>query len=362
MIKKSLLLILVALSLFSIDESFTLEKENELNKGDRLVYTIQLATFPKNKKYIGIKFLNNLDENIRLKSVLYPIGDFFTLRYNPSTKRELLFDEVYKLRDMGHESAFIVQTSLNKFYKAQKETISNLKFNDVKEEKQSSLKIYTTVQEQTIKTVKISPKTKKNTVIEKKLTKYEYTATLDAANKLTKNNQLIDSIEKYEILFKDRLTNKLVNKNLFYLYGKTNNWQKAKINIQNIKRKDKLLYAYGLGALENFNQNLENELKPELNEDLSGYVNLVLGVFKERQKEYKCAYAYYENAYMKNKFDIFIQFAYARAYELIGKNDFAQNIYLEISSIKSDNYANIKTQAYNRYLELKELARMKTKE
>lgn len=322
-------------------EAITVSAQINDNNEDQLVYTIQLATFPKDKKYIGVKYLNDLPSDIRSKSVLYPIGDYYALRYNPLKQRELLFDETYRLKDMGYTNAYIVQTSLTKFQEIQGVVVHKSSKSDLVSD--------------SLENANESNKTKE-------LTNYKYREILYLADSLNKTNQLIESMEQYEILFKSNKSNNVVNKNLFYLYGKTNNWERAKSNIVDIKRKDKLLYAYGLGALENYNVNLENELKPELCDDISGYVNLVLGVFKERQKNYQDAYNYYENAKNINRFDMFIMFAYARAFELIKKYDLAQKIYLDISLVKSDRYKNIKLQAHNRYIELKELSKLVTKE
>ncbi len=320
----SFLILFFTLSLFAIDARFIIEKSNVIKKDNTIVYTIQLAAFPKDKKNIAITFLNNLPKDIQLKSAIYPTGNFFALRYNPSISEDLLYEELKELKGKGFKDSYIVETLLEKFYNAKKSK-------------------------------SIKQPTAHN------ISKYEYNSLLNKANKYMQNNSIIESIKTYEILFKSQENSEIVNNNLFYLYGKINSWSQAKINMKNTEYQNKLLYAYGIGALENYNQNLENELKEELSKDLSGYVHLILGVFKERQEKYDCAYTYYK-AYMKNRFDPFLAFAYARAYELIGKHNLAKKIYKEISTTANDKYIELKTIANKRYKELKELSRIKTKE
>lgn len=328
--KKNILLAYLALLLLLVDVRLR-ANENSID-GDKIVYAIQFITFSKNKKDSALEFLDTLDEHIQSQTALYLNGELISLRYKPSISRELLLNDLEKIKDIGFEDAYIVESYLRKF--------------QIKQEKLPPKNVYQD-------SISYSPFSQEKSP--KKLTKYEYKQILNIANKFKESSNLHASIEKYETLFDDSKDNEIVNNNLFYLYGKTNNWNNAKLNLQNINRKDKLLYAYGLGSLESYSKNLEKELQSEIDEDFSGYVNLILGVLKERENNFNDAYTYYETAYIKNRSDIYIAFAYARAYELIKKYDLAQKIYFEISAIESDRYIEIKALSLKRYLELKEL-------
>ena len=54
----------------------------------------------------------------------------------------------------------------------------------------------------------------------------------------------------YEKAFRHKQDNDAINNNLFYLYGKTNNWPKASEKLCLLKKLDKVLYSYAIGALE----------------------------------------------------------------------------------------------------------------
>ena len=334
MINKFILLLLFfILSLYA-----DVKPVEQINK---YTYAIQLIALSSNREDMALKFLEELDKSIEEKTVIYEENGLITLRYYPSSDMKLLKGELQRIKKFGFKDAFIVKTLLYKLKESQK----TLSYNPSN---------YSLIHSRNSETENYSQR--------KKLSKQEYIETLNSANKLKENNNLHESIEKYEALFYSSKDNKIVKNNLFYLYGKTTNWHKAKLLLRNFKRKDKLLYAYGLGSLENYSMNLEKELKSELGEDLSGYVNLILGVLKEREAKLNDAYQYYEGAYIRNRSDLYISFAFARAYELIQKYDLAQNQYQQITLDKSKKYPKIKAQALKRYTELKELSRLNIKE
>ena len=73
--------------------------------GDKIVYAIQLMSFSKYKKDFALEFLNNLDKNIQAQTALYFNGKFISLRYKSSINKELLFDDLKRMREIGFKDA-----------------------------------------------------------------------------------------------------------------------------------------------------------------------------------------------------------------------------------------------------------------
>lgn len=340
-LKHFVLASIICINLFAIADQIIPAKKFNI-ENDRIIYTIQIATFPIAHEESAISFFQSLEESIRSKSAIYPSNGYLTIRYYPSESKKSLTNQLKYVHQNGFKDAFIANTYLNKFY--------NFQNKEYHEYREKSTKIPLANKPFKKEEIKKIDKPQKST-----LSKYQYNILLNEANNLKNEYNLKESVKKYEQLYNFSQENSLVNNNLFYLYGKTNQWKKAKNKIDKSLDKGNLLYSYGLGALESYNQNLENELKDQLEHDIKGYVSLVLGVFKERQHNYQDAYNYYENAYRKNRFDLFIMFAYARAFELIEDYKKAKQIYFDIATIKSIKYENLRKISYNRYLELDNL-------
>ena len=317
-------------------------KKPKIQKSKALIskdvgYSIQLASFRKNNLNGAKVFLKRLPTTIKKDSVIYPVGNYYTIRYMISDSRNSLKKNLGMIKNSGFKDSLIIKTLVKKFQKQQNYTYSNT---NIPRAIESSKKPFKMVM----------------------LDTFTYSKILINADKLKNDNKLQESIELYEKAFGHKQTNQSVNNNLYYLYGKTNNWPRANELINLVDKKDKVLYAYAIGAIEINNPRLEAELLPVLKYDISGYAKLALGVYFENNKVSKKAHDYYTSAYDTNRYDLYLAFAYARSSELNNDNDNAKFIYKMISENRENKLQDLKQQAYSRYRQLEELKQMESKD
>jgi len=312
------------LIIFIIFMTFLLAQERLINKGNNKMYSIQLGTF--NTKDQALSFLMTLDEKIKKESFIYEVDDYITLRYKISKKVRFLRNSLIEIKKLGFKDSYIATSIISKLEKP---------INDIK---------------QTIKTVTTKEEIQ---VIKKKINRFNYTKILNQAHNYKVNMNFFKSIEFYEKAYNLIKNNNSANNNLFYLYGKTNNWQKAKIRLLEFENKDVFLYSYSRGALEINNIKLESDIKPYLMYDNSGYTKLILGYHFEMNNNLKKASYYYKKAYKKN--NIYLSFAYARFNEIIKNYKKAKFIYKYIYENIDTQSIILKDKAYKRYQELSKL-------
>ncbi len=302
-------------NIYAVDAVLNISKKVKIEK----FYEIQLASFLNLNDAKNLYF--KLPKDIKIKSNIYKLNKYYALRYgNASKSREILTKDLKRVRKLI-KSAYIVKIDSNTLNK-------RIEFKSNKINK----KIY---------------KIKDN---------YDYVRVMAEANNLKNSNLLFESIKRYESLFKYNPKNLLISSNLFYLYGKTKSWQRVSKELYNLNNRQSLLYAYGVGAIESNDKNLEKNLKPFLYEDYNGYLNLILGVSKEKEGWSYQAYEYYKNAYLQNSYDEYLIYAYARACELVELYDLAKNLYKQLSQ-KVDIEKSIKDNSYLRYIELNSIIR-----
>lgn len=307
-------------------------------------YSIQLITLSKTNLKRTKKLFNNLPKYVQERSVIYPVGKFLTIRYFIKKSSAELKNDLKDIKNHGFKDAFIIKTSLDKFNDIRSKM--GLDANNVSNTKHN------------IRDVKNSEKQFEML----KLSTFEYSKTLIDAHEMKNKNKLRASIKLYEKALGHDQTNLFVNNNLYYLYGRTNNWPRANQLINIIDNKDKVLYAYSIGAIEINNPNLERELLEVLKYDISGYTKLALGSFFENNKSYKKSHDYYKKAYDNNRYDLYLAFAYARSCEINNDTKNAKFVYKMISNNTDDNLHNFKKQAYIRYNQLNRLEQIENKE
>lgn len=333
----------------SIKEKVTNDRENAiqqlnttLKKQVKYLYTIQLSTFPlANVKSIQKQF-NNLPDNIKSEAFIYPVGKYLTIKYSATENKKEIQKKLAFAKESGIRDSFIIRIPEEK-YKKLVTNSNNVQNNIQKEEVPTTDKDTPLwcIQQQSIPMIKLD--------------NYEYSRALTDAHKYKKQNFTLKSIETYEKLFAHDPANKAIVNNLFYLYGKTNNWPKAKEKFCLLKRKDMAAYSYAVGALEINNPMLEEELESQLQYDRSGYIHLALGVYFERNEQFKQSHKFYKRAYDLNRYDLYLAFAYARSCEIESQYKKAIFIYNLISQSNNKKYENLIHQAYNRYKQLEKL-------
>lgn len=294
-----------------------LKKENVPKINDKLIKTIQLYTSANLDD--AKKRFDKIPKNIQNKTTLYPVSRYVTARYLDDS----LPFSLKKIIKLGYKDAFIVNTSLERFNKYSKNKV----------EKDPIIKINL-------------------------LSSYDYNRIIKEAHNSKVENDLHRSVELYEKAFLHTQNNQSINSNLYYLYGMTNNWEKAKKYLSMIEsnsNKDKSLYSYSLGALAINNETLEKDLLPFLNLDISGYTRLVIASHFEKKEDISKSFDYYEKAYNMNKYDTYVTFAYARANELI--EDYEKSIYFYKLLFERNVRDNLHLQdkAFTRYKELEKL-------
>ncbi|MEA3353533.1 MAG: hypothetical protein U9Q33_06940 [Campylobacterota bacterium] len=310
------------------------------------LYTVQLVTFYQDQiEQIKDKF-NTLPKTIKDESFIYPTGKYLTLKYSSARLAKELNSKLNLAIEAGFESAFISKMSKEKYNRITNQSIRY----DKKVQKNEELSTdegtpLWCIQQQSIPMIKLD--------------NYEYTRALTDAHKYKNQNRTLKSIETYEKLFAHDHTNSAIVNNIFYLYGKTNNWPKANEKLCLLKKKDKAIYSYAIGALEINNPMIEEELASSLQYDRSGYVHLALAVYFERNEEYKKSHQFYKSAYNRNRYDLYLAFAYARSCEIESQYKKAVFIYQLISNSNDKRYKNLITQAYNRYNQLRKINTLK---
>ena len=307
-------------------ESIDIQIETNSNIKTHM-YSIQLGTFYTVKQAHAFSmFLNDL---IRKDIFIYPVDEYITLRYKVENKVRFLKKHLQTIKELGFKDAYIVISKVDKLDKPNKI-------------KKDVFKIETKL---------INKKTQQKN--QKKINRYLYTRILQQAHKYKKNGQLYKSIKRYEQAFEYVKNNISANKNLYYLYGKTNNWKRAEIIFLDMENKDNVLYSYARGALETNSQSLKTDINSYLSYDTSGYTNLILGYYFEKKNDLEKASYYYRKAYNRN--NMYVAFAYARFNEIIQKYEKAKSIYKLIYNNTDTQSKSLRIKAYQRYQELSQL-------
>lgn len=311
--------------------------QNSLNSSTKLSYTIQLLSVHKlSLKSLKVQY-NLLPKDIKENSVIYPIGQFIAIRYLSYDNISDLKPILKELRKGQFKDSIIVKANKKKFKRL--------------------LNKDTNTQPRNPNGYQLACVSKQSFEFQK-LDNFQYTKTLLDAHKFKNKNKILDSIKMYEKVFSHDQTDRSINNNLFYLYGKTNNWPKAMEKVCLIKKPGKVLYSYAIGALEINNPMIEDDLIGILKYDDTGYIHLALGVFMERNESYKKAHDYFKKAYDINRYDLYLAYAYARSCEI--ENDYkkAAFIYKIIAQNGEDRFQNIKKNAYERYNQISKLLQM----
>lgn len=313
--------------------------QNTFVNNSKYSYSLQLYSFHKTDENGIINAYSSLPEDIKKHTAIYPTGEYITLRYlNKPSKKD--FNSIFKKVKFIFDDAYIATVTTDKF----KEYLNQTKkrFENKEKIKNEDLRGYSKICVQ------------KQSFEFQNLSTYEYTKVLVDAHEMKETNQIIESIKLYEKAFAHKQDNYSINNNLFYLYGKTNNWPKAVEKICLLRKKiDKVLYSYTLGALEINNPMLESELSLYLKDDKSGYLHLSLGVFQERNEDFEKAHGYYQKAYNLNRYDMYLAYAFARSSEIQSDYKGAMFIYGLIAKNNDRKYQQLQQQAYNRYNQLK---------
>jgi len=315
-------------------ENAHLNFKHNLNSSSKTSYTIQLISIPKSSIEIAKKTFNELPHDIKEKSVLYPLGSYITIRYLSSDGVTPLKSVLKDMKKTQFKDSLIVRMNTNKYIKLLNKN-SNYENNTIQHDSDDSQYSLSCTQQQSFKF--------------EKLDNFQYTRILSNAHKFKSLNKVRDSIKQYERAFAHQQSNNAINNNLFYLYGKTNNWPKASEKLCLLKKHDKVLYSYAIGALEINNPMIEDELKDTLHYDKSGYIHLALGVYFERNEMYIKAHSYFKKAYDINRYDVYLAFAYARSCEIESDYKKAAFVYKMISDNREDRLLNLKQQAKQRY-------------
>ncbi len=320
--KKILLLILFVALLFS-------------SQNLSFFFTVQFASYLSKEE--AKKLFDSLPKEIKKDSFVTKYGDYFVFRYANEQSREKATLHLNKIKNIGFSDAFVVESASWRVEKAinwQVETKKKIKKQIVKKAKKTLVQA------------------KKSLKHYKDIDPFVYNRLLYEADKKVAQKDYTGSIKGYEELLEYSEDKTFLLINLFYLYGKTKTWQKAKSYLEYAQNPRELLYAYGVGALESQDPNLLKELKPWLNGDFKGYLWLISAVFLEDNNKLQEAYLYYEEAYKRDRSDPFLIFAYARSCDIIQKYETAKQIYKQLAYNSEDIDKNLKDIAYRRLKEL----------
>jgi len=309
----------------------SVDQLNSTISTNNFIYTIQLQSFKRentNETSLVLESMKLLVED-QDDLYIYPLGRYDTIRYKKSFSKDKIYEYLNKLKQKDiFKDAIVKKVPKERLEKY----LSRDKKNDTKDQEDSYQ--FACIKQQSFEFEKLSS--------------YQYTNLLNQADKYKRSSMIIQSIESYEKLFASDQKNNIVNNNLFFLYGLSNNWPKAKEKFCLLKDLEKLIYSYALGALQINNPNLNEELNEVINEDRSGYINLVMAVFYERKENFSEAFRYYKKAYDLNRSDSFLTFAYARVCEIQDRYDdaiFLYNLILQNTqdeNIKQQSLARIK--------------------
>jgi len=303
-------------------------------------YSIQLYSFHKLDDKGIVKAYNELPQEMKSNIALYPSGEYITFKYlNKREKNDFQKDGIFKKIKYIFDDAYISTVVTDRYKEYLHQT--KKRFIQDKEIENEDLHGYTKacIQKQSFKLENLST--------------HEYTKILVDAHELKSTNQVIESIKMYEKGFAHAQNNSVINNNLFYLYGKTNNWPKAVEKVCLVEKTiSKVLYSYALGALEINNPMLENELSDYLKDDQLGYLHLALGVFFERNENFEKAHRYYKKSYDLNRYDMYLAYAYARSSEIQSDYKNALFMYGIIARNNDTKYINLQKQSIQRYEQL----------
>jgi len=280
------------------------------SQSQQYIFTIQLATYSiKDEAKI---FYNSLPEKIKKKCHITRIKRYFVFRYDSNEKREELEDELVKIKNMGFSDAFIVKSPVWRVKKS---------FDWQTNSKRR-------IKKEIVKRVKRDVKRVKNILNNyKNIDSFSYNRLLYEADKMMQMKNYEGAIKGYEWLLEYSKDKTFILINLFYLYGKTKEWQKAKSYLDYVKNPRELLYAFGVGALESKDPNLLEELGGWLKGDYKGYLWLICAVFLEESERLIESHLYYEEAYKRDSSDPFLLFAYARSWDIMKNYENARKYY-----------------------------------
>jgi tetratricopeptide (TPR) repeat protein len=161
------------------------------------------------------------------------------------------------------------------------------------------------------------------------------TLELQKADDLYKEGKIQKSLNEYLKIFK--YENTLKNKiNTAYLYGLLGNLKGFETFIKKYGKNEMVLYSFAVGMI---NRGDLNKLKPFIFKNLkysqTGYLNIIAGYILEKEKKYKKAFVQYKNGYFKNMKNPYFIYAYARAFDLIGKYKNAIKYYSKLLKEKN---------------------------
>jgi tetratricopeptide (TPR) repeat protein len=318
------------------------EKKETLNKQ---VYTIQIGSYSE-KKWAEL-MLSKFNKNFQKECGIYTIKNYDTLRCRAANTKIELESDIQRLKNEHNLSPIVVLVNLKGIVGEIDSPIEVEVLKTIKKDIQpkSNVVIHkvdtltTSVYEEPKIAIKIMPEDNSGSKEVVEVTEVQNTEVDSTTN-------LNELIKKYEVSLNEN-DNEMVRSNLFYLYGKTLNWERASKLLQNFQDVQSVLYAYGIGAIESNSQSLEIELHEWLEADEKGYLNLLLGVYKEKQKDNIGAFSYYEKAYKINQNDLYLMYSYARSLELINRLAEAKEMYRVIHASSMSGYEEIKNNAYN---------------
>ncbi|WP_200762740.1 tetratricopeptide repeat protein [Nitrosophilus alvini] len=290
-------------------------------------YTIQIfsAKGPESTK----RFVSKLPAGMKENVMVFQSGKYYAVRYGYEHNLTRLKKILYKIKERGYKDSFLVKMKKSRL----KEMIKFFEKGSVVEKK----KIVKTRITKNIQKNFNKPKNRKKTIF-----------FLNRAHDFYRKGAFGKSLEFYLKAYNSGAKEEKTLANIAFLCGKTSNDKLFEKLLFNSKDKERLLYAYGAGAIESgFLENAKKILIKYRHTTYSGFCDLLLGLISEKEKDLPKALYFYKAAYKKDISNPFFIYSYARALDMAGDLEKALKIYKKCLS-SADNrvveYAQLRIQ------------------